>query len=143
MKENTVQKAYSSVVAFLQKHRHQPHIDPPVWEELHGKLAFLGFTPRVIEAISLWTAINLENHEPSKVKWRVLHEGESQFINRETHSRLLEAQLAGMLSTRQLERVLDELVGREFQMIAPDHIHNMLAQAWSKNIQDVQNLRVN
>ncbi|NLB64336.1 MAG: DUF494 domain-containing protein [Fibrobacter sp.] len=143
MKETTMQKAYSTVIAFLEKHRKSKKISAKQWNELHNSLAFIGFSQENIDAISLWTAMNLDQHQPGKVKWRVLHQAESQFIDKDAHGKLLEAQLLGMLSVRQLERVLEELVSREFQEVAPDHIHNVLAQAWSKNIQGVRNMRVN
>lgn len=136
-------QAYELVAQFLRNSRDQSHGSAEPWPAFQSRIDTLGFTRSVSQSIGLWTLENLDRHRPELVRWRVLHEVESQFISVAAYGKLLEAQRLGMLSPAQVENLVEEIASRESSPVESAHMLHLIVKVWSRNLSGVRSLKTN
>lgn len=136
-------RVYRLVADFLRDHRHVPQIKHKEWKAFRAHILQLDQDPRLLSAVDLWTAENLDRHHPESVKPRMLHAVEQQFLDKDVHGSLLEAQFQGMISASQLENMLDDLAAREYQPVSAEHVQRLLSELWMRNVHSMRSFRPN
>lgn len=143
MKQAFYSDAYRKVVDFLRAARVPNAERSKLWQSFDGGLTALGVGKKMETAIGLWALENLDRHQPEFVRQRVLHDVEHRFVTPEAYGRLLEAQFQGMLSSSQIEFILDDLASREMAPVGAEHVQNLIVKVWSRNLAGIRMMKVN